>query len=286
MPGSPWSGYAGPGNLRIFGKSNEKYHVRGGNDQIPARSPTRRRADHPQRPLTAIKGTRTAPTAHLQAGQPARPDGRGRPGRAGDPVLGPALVGRLLAAASRRSSGRRSTSWAWAPTPSCTSSSASRYWNASAATATPTPTRGYQNTWEVTRAQAGASGILVDYTGGTIGASFGSGTPTRAPAVPGADRARAARASPRSGTAGRRSTTGPATRGRRAPTATGRSASTRSSPGPSASGGQLPLRRRAHLDRLPGLPQRRRGDRRARRRRDHRRPRLRAPEPGDGQPGP
>ena len=26
-----------PGNLRIFGKSNEKYHVRGGNDQIPGR---------------------------------------------------------------------------------------------------------------------------------------------------------------------------------------------------------------------------------------------------------
>ena len=37
---------------------------------------------------------------------------------------------------------------------------------------------GYQNTWDVTRAQPGASGILVDYTGGTIGASFGSGTPS------------------------------------------------------------------------------------------------------------
>lgn len=31
---------------------------------------------------------------------------------------------------------------------------------------------GYQNTWDVTRAQAGATGILVDYTGGNIGASF------------------------------------------------------------------------------------------------------------------
>ena len=29
-------GYVGPGQLRIFGKSNEKYHVRGGNDQIAA----------------------------------------------------------------------------------------------------------------------------------------------------------------------------------------------------------------------------------------------------------
>ena len=29
-------GFSGQGNLRIFGKSNEKYHVRGGNDLIPA----------------------------------------------------------------------------------------------------------------------------------------------------------------------------------------------------------------------------------------------------------
>jgi monoamine oxidase len=36
---------------------------------------------------------------------------------------------------------------------------------------------GYQNTWEVSRAQAGVSGILVDYTGGKVGASFGAGTP-------------------------------------------------------------------------------------------------------------
>jgi monoamine oxidase len=36
---------------------------------------------------------------------------------------------------------------------------------------------GYQATWEVTRAQPGTAGILVDYTGGTIGASFGTGTP-------------------------------------------------------------------------------------------------------------
>jgi monoamine oxidase len=39
--------------------------------------------------------------------------------------------------------------------------------------------RGYQSTWEVTRAQRGRSGILVDYTGGKIGASFGTGTPAQ-----------------------------------------------------------------------------------------------------------
>ena len=38
---------------------------------------------------------------------------------------------------------------------------------------------GYQSTWDVTRAQPGATGILVDYTGGNIGASFrDSGNPS------------------------------------------------------------------------------------------------------------
>jgi monoamine oxidase len=35
---------------------------------------------------------------------------------------------------------------------------------------------GYQATWEVTRAQPGTAGILVDYTGGSIADTFGSGT--------------------------------------------------------------------------------------------------------------
>jgi len=36
---------------------------------------------------------------------------------------------------------------------------------------------GYQNTWEVTRAQPGASGILVDYTGGNVAASMRTSVP-------------------------------------------------------------------------------------------------------------
>ena len=36
---------------------------------------------------------------------------------------------------------------------------------------------GYQNTWEATRAQAGAQGILVGYTGGDTAAAFDAGTP-------------------------------------------------------------------------------------------------------------
>jgi len=36
---------------------------------------------------------------------------------------------------------------------------------------------GYQNTWEVTRAQDGAAGILVNFTGGTAADAFGTGAP-------------------------------------------------------------------------------------------------------------
>lgn len=41
---------------------------------------------------------------------------------------------------------------------------------------------GYQATWEVSRGQAGTEGILVDFTGGNIGNSFGVGTPASRPA--------------------------------------------------------------------------------------------------------
>ena len=35
---------------------------------------------------------------------------------------------------------------------------------------------GYQSTWEASRAQPGRAGILVDFTGGTIGRDFGGAT--------------------------------------------------------------------------------------------------------------
>ena len=55
----------------------------------------------------------------------------------------------------------------------------SRAWNASGPWGVSTggtfADTGYQSTWDVTRAQPGATGILVNYTGGDIGASFGTG---------------------------------------------------------------------------------------------------------------
>ena len=125
--------------------------------------------------------------------------------------------------------GPRSASSAWARTRSSTSSSARRPGTRSVATARP---RGHR---------------LPEHVGGDARAVRRLGDPRRLhrrqrsarasaaarrlarTAVPGADRAGAARAIRRSGTAARRSTTGPATSGRTAPTRTGRSASTRAS---------------------------------------------------------
>jgi len=67
-------------------------------------------------------------------------------------------------------------------TPSCNLQFDTRYWNTSGpwgigngATYSDT---GYQNTWEVSRAQDGSTGILVDYTGGGVPLASFSGDPT------------------------------------------------------------------------------------------------------------
>ena len=149
-----------------------------------------------------------------------------------------------------------------------------RHWSALGSNGETYSDRGYQNTWEVSRAQPGTPG---------------SSSTTRA--------ARSARASaPGRRPRGRSSSSrqiepvlpgltalwnGKATLDywtgypwTRAPTRTGRSASTRVRRHRGPAGGELPLRRRAHVDRLPGLPERRRRDRRARGRRGDRRPRI------------
>ena len=53
----------------------------------------------------------------------------------------------------------------------------SRFWRDQGCTGETYSDRGYQNTWEVSRAQAGSSGLLSWYTGGDDGVAVGSGTP-------------------------------------------------------------------------------------------------------------
>jgi monoamine oxidase len=172
-------GYRGQGQFRVFGASNEKYHVRGGNDQV-AESLGQLLAGQitTGAELVAIKrnaigtftltfkqgsGTTAVTADHVVLALPfsilsSSVDYR----RAGfEPLKVTAIEELGMGTNSKLHVGFKD-----------------RFWSGLGNNGNTYADTGYQNTWEVTRAQPGKSGILVDYTGGTIGASFGSDTPT------------------------------------------------------------------------------------------------------------
>jgi monoamine oxidase len=167
--------YSGQGQLRIFGPSNEKYHVRGGNDQVPLALASLLEGQIAYgMELTAIAQNR-----NLTYGLSFR-------GHPGDTVVDRvvlALPFSLLKSVnySRANFGALKDT-AITNLPMGTNSKlhvqfSDRHWKSLGSNGDTFADTGYQNTWEVTRAQAGSKGILVDYTGGTIGASIGAGTP-------------------------------------------------------------------------------------------------------------
>jgi monoamine oxidase len=169
-------GYAGQGQMRIFGKSNEKFHVRGGNDQIVTRL-----AD-------ALGGQITRSTALTAISRKADGTyslsftGSGPSSVTADRVV-LALPFSLLRGVNYSKAGfsaRKQTAikeLGMGTNSKLHAQFSSRHWSAIGCNGDTFADTGYQSSWDVTRAQPGASGILVDYTGGTIGASFGSGTP-------------------------------------------------------------------------------------------------------------
>ena len=170
--------YSGQGQLRIFGPSNEKYHVVGGNDHIPTRLASalqgqitmgselvaiRRNNDgswglsfrqgSTTRAVTADRVVMAIPFSILRSSVDISKAG---------------FSGRKLTAIRQMGMGTNSKLHV---------QFTSRHWESLGSNGDTFADTGYQNTWDVTRAQGGESGILVDYTGGKIGASFGSGTP-------------------------------------------------------------------------------------------------------------
>ena len=173
-------GFAGQGQLRVFGKSNEKYHVRGGNDQLAAG-------------LGAVLDGQVTTGAELVAIK-STPAGAYslsfRIGSKTTTVTADKVVLALPFSILRRSVDLSAAGFsdrkrlAIRELGMGTNSKlhvqfSSRPWNELGCNGETFADTGYQNTWEVSRGQAGASGILVNYTGGAIGASFGSGTPTQ-----------------------------------------------------------------------------------------------------------
>ena len=172
-------GYRGQGQLRIFGASNEKYHVRGGNDQI-----TDRLADALAgqitlgSELTAIVrrsdgsfqlslkqsggGTKTVVADRVVLTLPFSMLRSVNYSKAGFSALKQTAIGELAMGTNSKLHAQFR----------------SRHWETLGCNGETFADTGYQNSWEVTRSQPGRSGILVDYTGGNIGASFGSGSPS------------------------------------------------------------------------------------------------------------
>jgi len=170
-------GYSGQGQLRIFGPSNEKYRVRGGNDQIASR-------------LAAALAGQIVTGSQLVAVK-RNSDGSYRLSLSSGASTSSVTADRVVLALPfsllrgvdfSKAGFSKVKETAIRELGMGTNSKlhlqfSSRYWNTLGNQGETYADSGYQNTWEVTRAQPGSAGILVDYTGGTIGASFGSGTP-------------------------------------------------------------------------------------------------------------
>jgi monoamine oxidase len=168
-------GYSGQGKLRLFGPSNEKYHVRGGNDQIV--SELAKRLDGQVRTgwaLTAIRqagsgyelsfGTRKVSADRVVLAIPfsimrAKVDFSG----AGFSELKEQAIGELGMGTNAKLNVGFS----------------SRHWRTLGNNGDTYADTGYQATWEVSRAQAGTSGILVDYFG-SLGESLPGSAGSRA----------------------------------------------------------------------------------------------------------
>jgi monoamine oxidase len=170
-------GYVGPGQFRTFGKSNEKYHVHGGNDQLATGLAALLSGQiQTGTELVALKRNATGSfTLSFRRGLSSFQV------TADHVVLAlPFSILRSSVDWSQAGFGREK-SWSINELGMGTNSKlhvqfSSRFWRDQGCNGETYSDRGYQNTWEVSRAQPGAAGILVDYTGGTIGASFGSGT--------------------------------------------------------------------------------------------------------------
>jgi monoamine oxidase len=169
---------AGEG-FHVFGASDERYHIRGGNQQLPARI-----ARHLRNPVQL--GMRMTSIARNGDGTYAL-GFDGRPSVAADLVILslPFAVLRKIDTSGAGFDARKNTAiqeLGRGQSGKLQLQFASRYWREPG----PWPGRGnglsytdegYQNTWEVSRRQFGASGILNNYTGGSVTVAKTTKTP-------------------------------------------------------------------------------------------------------------
>jgi len=171
-----------PGNYMIFGASNERYHIAGGNALLPMaiRDALKPGTVKMAWRMTSIRRNADG-TSTIDFDTPS-----GSQSITADHVILalPFAVLRTLdfrkanfeplkkTAITQQGAGRNSKLQLQFD---------SRLWNTNGpwglSNGSTYSDTGYQNTWDVTRAQAGASGILVDYTGGDVAGALAAGSP-------------------------------------------------------------------------------------------------------------
>src|SRR6185369_522189 len=166
-----------PGNFRMFGRSDERYHIVGGNEALP-------RAIAETLPAGSIQtGASLTAIAKNADGSYALSFSRGNSkfSVTADRVI-LALPFSVLRNLEYKAAGFNPLKTTaiqqigYGTNAKLHLQFTNRMWNQAGpwgiSNGSSFSDTGYQNTWEVTRAQAGQTGILVDYTGGNIGASF------------------------------------------------------------------------------------------------------------------
>jgi monoamine oxidase len=174
-----------PGNFRIFGRSDERYHMAGGNEQLPVAIAA---ALAPGSVMLGQSLTGIAKNGNGTYTLAFR-SGSSKSSVTADRVI-LALPFSVLRNLDFSGAGFNTVKvtgiqqLGYGTNSKLHTQFSTRLWNQQGGNGSSFADTGYQNTWEVTRAQAGASGILVDYTGGNIGASF-TGDPTDSKTVQG-----------------------------------------------------------------------------------------------------
>ncbi len=171
-----------PGAFDMFGTSDERYHIRGGNQRLP-------RAIAAALPANAIEfGQRLVSLAvnndNTQTLTFAKDDGATRTVTADHTILAvPLGVMKRIDFSQARFDARKRATYAAMPmgvNGKLQLQFDTRLWNDTGAwpgrsTGESYADTGYQNTWDVSRAQPGAQGILVDFVGGEVARSFTPG---------------------------------------------------------------------------------------------------------------
>ncbi len=168
-------GAVGQGQIRLFGPSNERYTVRGGNDQMVSRLTAALSGQIVTgKVLNAVTSSGNRWTLGFEDRSSVTADRvilalpfsvmreRANLRNAGFPVQKIRAINKL----GLRSNAKRALQFT------------TRHWNTLGCSGDSYSDTGYQAPWDVTRGQTGANGIFVDYTGGSVTARQSGGLPS------------------------------------------------------------------------------------------------------------